>query len=156
MMDAVRQWAFSLCAAAMACAVIELLLPSISLAKMTRLALSVFFLCVLIQPLGLEAHRSEISLKTGQGMEQAEEYAAEFSGRIGEDLSGSVRSAVEEELALIGLSPAEYELEIGLGSEQILVTVLLPKDSTADPAEISDCLEQDPMIQTNVIKEEAE
>ena len=103
MMDAVRQWAFSLCAAAMACAVIELLLPSISLAKMTRLALSVFFLCVLIQPLGLEAHRSEISLKTGQGMEQAEEYAAEISGRIGEDLSGSVRSAVEEELALIGL-----------------------------------------------------
>ena len=118
MMDAVRQWAFSLCAAAMACAVIELLLPSISLAKMTRLALSVFFLCVLIQPLGLEAHRSEISLKTGQGMEQAEEYAAEISGRIGEDLSGSVRSAVEEELALIGLSPAEYELEIGLGSEE--------------------------------------
>ena len=95
MMDAVRQWAFSLCAAAMACAVIELLLPSISLAKMTRLALSVFFLCVLIQPLGLEAHRSEISLKTGQGMEQAEEYAAEISGRIGEDLSGSVRSAVD-------------------------------------------------------------
>ena len=67
----------------MACAVIELLLPSISLAKMTRLALSVFFLCVLIQPLGLEAHRSEISLKTGRGMEQAEEYAAEISGRIG-------------------------------------------------------------------------
>ena len=60
------------------------------------------------------------------------------------------------ELALIGLSPAEYELEIGLGSEQVLVTVLLPKDSTADPAGISDCLEQDPMIQTNVIKEEAE
>ena len=57
---------------------------------------------------------------------------------------------------MIGLYPAEYELEIGLGSEQILVTVLLPKDSTADPAEISDCLEQDPMIQTNVIKEEAE
>ena len=89
-------------------------------------------------------------------MEQAEEYAAEISGRIGEDLSGSVRSAVEEELALIGLSPAEYELEIGLGSEQILVTVLLPKDSTADLTEISDCLEQDPMIQTNVIKEKAE
>ena len=80
MMDAVRQWAFSLCAAAMVCAVIELLLPSISLAKMTRLALSVFFLCVLIQPFGLEAHRGEISLKTGQGMEQAEEYAA-FRGR---------------------------------------------------------------------------
>ena len=60
------------------------------------------------------------------------------------------------ELALIGLSPAEYELEIGLGSEQILVNVLLPKDSTADPAKIADCLEQDPMIQTNVIKEEAE
>ena len=30
------------------------------------------------------------------------------------------------------------------------------KDSTADPAKIADCLEQDPMIQTNVIKEEAE
>ena len=89
-------------------------------------------------------------------MEEEEVYAAVFSGRIGVDLSGSVRSAVEEELALIGLSPAEYELEIGLGSENILVTVLLPKDSTADPAEIADCLEQDPMIQTNVIKEEAE
>ena len=89
-------------------------------------------------------------------LEQAEEYAAEISERIGEDLSGSVRSAVEEKLALIGLSPAEYELEIGLGSEQILVTVLLPKDSTADSAEISDCLEQDPMIRTNVIKEETE
>lgn len=155
MMDAVRQWAFSLCAAAMACAVIELLLPNISLAKMTRLALSVFFLCVLIQPLGLEAHRSEIFLKTGRGMEQAEEYAAEISGRIGETCRFGTQCGGGE-LALIGLSPAEYELEIGLGSEQILVTVLLPKDSTADPAEISDCLEQDPMIQTNVIKEEAE
>lgn len=156
MMDAVRQWAFSLCAAAMACAVIELLLPGISLAKMTRLALSVFFLCVLIQPLGPEAYRGEISLKTGHGMEQAEEYAAEISGRIGEELSGSVRSVVEEELASMGLSPAEYELEIGLESEQIHVTVFLPENSTADPAEIANCLEQDPMIQTNVIKEEAE
>ena len=84
MMDAVRQWAFSLCAAAMACAVIELLLPSISLAKMTRLALSVFFLSVLIQPLGLEAHRSEISLKTGQGMEQAAMDLASFYAQYGD------------------------------------------------------------------------
>ena len=92
-------------------------------------------------------------------MEQAEEYAAEISGRIGEDLSGSVRSAVEEELALIGLSPAEIlssKIGHGIGKAGSLATVLLPKDSTADLAEIADCLEQDPMIETNVIKEEGE
>ena len=77
--------------------------------------------------------------------------------RVAADLPEVLDIAVdmpETQLCLVG--DLGYELEIGLGSEQILVTVLLPKDSTADPAEIADCLEQDPMIQTNVIKEEAE
>lgn len=83
MMDAVRQWAFSLCAAAMACAVIELLLPSISLAKMTRLALSVFFLCVLIQPLGLEAHGAKSSLKPGREWSRQRNTPLKFPSGLG-------------------------------------------------------------------------
>ena len=153
-MEALRQWAFSLCAAAMVCALIELLLPGISTAKMVRLALSVFFLCVLIQPIGLEIFRGELPDLTQQSMEKAEEYAAEISGKIGEDLSGAVEQEVGEKLAELGIFPEDCQTGIRLEEGEILVTVLLSESCTADPDIIARQLEQDPMFRAEVIKEE--
>lgn len=153
-MEAFRQWAFSLCAAAMVCALIELLLPSISLAKMTRMALSVFFLCALIQPIGLELRRGDLPDLTHRSMEKAEEYAAEISGQIGEELSGSVEQEVEEKLAELGVAPEDCRTGIRLEEGQIVVTVQLSKDCAADPETVARQLEQDPMLRAEVTKEE--
>ena len=151
-MEAIRQWAFSLCAAALVCAVIELLLPSVPLAKMVRLSLSVFFLCVLIQPIGLGRLREDMALQTSHGMAQAEKVAEDLSKKIQGELSGR---SIEEKLESIGLSPEEYHLKINPEEGRIHVTVLLDADSTAIDSEIIRCLEQDLLIQVDVIRGEA-
>lgn len=155
MMETFRQWAFSLCAAAMVCALIELLLPGVSLSKMIRLALSVFFLCVLLQPIGLEVTRGEVPGLAYHNMEQAEEYASQISGRIGEELCGSVEQQIGETLRKLGLLPGEYQTEIRFTEGQALVTVLLAENCAADPESVIQALEEDPLIRAEVIKEES-
>ncbi len=154
-MEAIRQWAFSLCAAALVCAVIELLLPSVPLAKMVRLSLSVFFLCVLIQPIGLGRLREDMALQTSHGMAQAEKVAEDLSKKIQGELSEAVGRSIEEKLESIGLSPEEYHLKIRPEEGRIHVTVLLDADSAAIDSEIIRCLEQDLLIQIDVIRGEA-
>lgn len=52
-MDAIRQWAFSLCAAMVACGIAQLLMPKSTLESMFKLVSSVFFLCCLLSPVML-------------------------------------------------------------------------------------------------------
>ena len=49
-MDNVRQWAFGICAASIACALAQMLLPSSSLQKTFQMTCSVFFLSCLLSP----------------------------------------------------------------------------------------------------------
>ena len=52
-MEAVRQWAFGLCAAAVACALAQLVLPGAGMQRVFRITCSVFFLCCLLSPVAL-------------------------------------------------------------------------------------------------------
>lgn len=152
-MEAFRQWAFSLCAAAMVCAIIELLLPNVSSAKMARMALSVFFLCALIQPIGLGLWQDGFSNMAHPSMRKAEEYAAALSGQLEKELSESVEQEIGKMLSELGVSPDDYSAGIRLKDGKILITVRLSKDCDANPDTVARQLEQDPMFRAEVTKE---
>ena len=154
-MDAFRQWAFSLCAAAAVCALIELLLPELPLSRMVRLALSVFFLCVMIQPIGLGSLTGEFSSSAGRGMEEAEQYSQQMLDRIEGELSQSVAQAAADALEQGGFTPEEYGIDVRPEGDGFLVEVTLPADSPEDPQRIRELLEEDPMLRAEVRREES-
>jgi len=49
-MFAIKQWAFSLCAAMIACGIARMLLPKSSMEKMFRMVVSVFFIGCMLSP----------------------------------------------------------------------------------------------------------
>ena len=153
-MDAFRQWAFSLCAAAAVCALIELLLPELPLSRMVRLALSVFFLCVMIQPIGLGSLTGEFSASADQGMAEAEQYSQQMLDRIEGDLNRSAAQAAAEVLEQGGFSPEKYGITVRAEGDRFRVEVVLPADSPDDPEQIRELLEEDPMFRAEVRREE--
>ena len=52
-MDSIRQWAFGVCAAAIACGITQLILPKSSMQRMFTITCSVFFLSCLAAPVML-------------------------------------------------------------------------------------------------------
>ena len=93
-MEALRQWGFSLCVAALACSLIRMLLPRTSLTRTLQVALSVFFLTVLIQPLWKAELAEEISIRSTSGMEEAERIAETLDAAHGFDFGGFRRSLI--------------------------------------------------------------
>ena len=64
-MDGIRSWAFSTCAAAIACGLFQLLLPRTGMRKVLNATVSVFFLCCLFSPVFL-SFQQEIELRSKQ------------------------------------------------------------------------------------------
>ena len=62
-MEAIKQWAFSICAAMVACGLSQMLLPKSSMEKIFRTTVSVFFLCCLLSPLVLQKPELRIELE---------------------------------------------------------------------------------------------
>ena len=79
-MEAISQWAASLCFAAAAGGLCQMLAPDSGLGRVLKLSISVFFLCSLLLPLGaLELDFSDV-LQTSQ-----QEKSYELSEEITED-----------------------------------------------------------------------
>jgi len=62
-MEGLRQWAFSLCCAMVACGLAQILLPHSGLERMFKLCVSVFFLCCLLSPVVLRNPGLRIELQ---------------------------------------------------------------------------------------------
>lgn len=114
-MDSIRDWGYSLCAAAIACGMIQILIPNAGAGRVMRMTVSVFFLCCLFSPLvlrspGLEpipqssaqAKTDEIARRLTEGQEERAIRKAQ------EDLSRQVRDSLEE----IGIFPSKIRITI--------------------------------------------
>ena len=53
-MEGIKQWAFSVCAAMVACGLCQMLLPKAGMEKIFRMTVSIFFLCCLLSPIVLQ------------------------------------------------------------------------------------------------------
>lgn len=82
-MDGIREWGYSLCAAAIACGMIQVLIPNAGAGRVMRMTVSVFFLCCLFSPLVLRVPElAEIPQSTAQA--KADEIDPD--GFLGEEL----------------------------------------------------------------------
>ncbi|MGI6403947.1 MAG: stage III sporulation protein AF [Oscillospiraceae bacterium] len=102
-MSAVKEWAFSLCAAMVAAGLVRMLLPKSNLEKMLRMVLSVFFLCCLLSPAVLRtpsllveielAGREELTARSEKVTELARRQSLELAR---ENLHKLVKEKLEQ------------------------------------------------------------
>lgn len=62
-MDAIRSWAFSICGAAVACGLFQLLMPRTGMRKVLNATVCIFFLCCLFSPVFLSLPGINFSLE---------------------------------------------------------------------------------------------
>lgn len=148
-MDSVKQWAFSLCAAMIACGIAQMLVPKASLEKIFSLVISVFFLCCLLSPLLLRAPGISIEIKEYTA-EQMEEKARALSDVVGRQQSGAEAEAVEkiiaEKLARMGIKYYSIAIDIttdGQSENACIATVVLDKVHSQDHDRIAEQLERE-------------
>lgn len=61
-MDAIKQWAFAVCAAMIAVGISRMILPKSSVEKVFKITASVFFLCCLLSPIVISSPNLKIEL----------------------------------------------------------------------------------------------
>ena len=114
-MESIRQWAFGICAAAIACGLAQLILPKSNMQRLFNITSSVFFLSCLLSLLAL----APISLD----LESAEEMQREVQRR-----AKNLTSAVEEQTGEIAsesirIAAADRLAEMGIEYQKIYVNI---------------------------------
>jgi len=129
-MDAIRQWAFSICSAMVACGIAGLILPRGNLEKMFRLSVSVFFLCCLLSPVLLPKSALRFDLK--EYTQEDIQERADAVTRVAEDQS--LEAARENLEKIIG----EKLGEMGIKYRVITINIITngQSDQIVDTVEI--------------------
>ena len=114
-MDGIREWGYSLCAAAIACGMMQVLIPNAGAGRVMRMTVSVFFLCCLFSPLVLRTPElAEIPQSTAQA--EANEIARRLTegqeGRFIGKAQEGLRHRVQDSLEEIGIFPSKIQITI--------------------------------------------
>lgn len=158
-MESLADWAISLCATGVAVFLCEILLPDGSMAKIFKIAASVFFLSAILSPLLSGLGAGEFS-----GLGEAPYSASDTAQRALESaVVSSFRSNLEGEL-LAGLQnngiPASgVEAEVSLQEDGVTlaldsVTVWLPSARGVDPAAVSKTVLELSGVEPEILYEE--
>lgn len=119
-MDAIKQWAFSICAAMVACGLAQMVLPNSGMEKIFRTTVSVFFLCCLLSPVFLRVPSLQIELQESTRSD-IEQRAARLTGEVerqAADTAGSeLRKIVEEKLAQMGINYLDIAININTNGQ---------------------------------------
>jgi hypothetical protein len=114
-MDSLKQWALALSAAMVAAGLCRMLMPSGSMEKMFRTAVSVFFLCCLLSPFVLELPSLAIQPEDTSGAEIEERVR-----RLEDAVHSQTEDAARWELAkLVG----EKLAELGINYYDVTITM---------------------------------
>lgn len=146
-MNEIRQWAFGICAAAVACGLVQLILPKSSMQRIFQVTASVFFLGCLFSPLALSSlDLPQIELEQEQITRQIEEKTARLQQAAdeqnGQIATESLRTAANEVLDALGVE----------GERKIYINV---HDDEQDGISISECeveLERQYMLRHDEIR----
>ena len=127
-MDSIRQWAFGVCAAAIACGLAQLVLPKSSMQQVFNITSSVFFLGCLLSPIAFSAIDVELIPQ-----EEIQRQVEERAGRLSEAVEQQ-----QEELATesVRLAAAETLDEMGIPYQKIYINVHVDEE---DGISISEC-----------------
>ena len=153
-MEALRQWGFSLCAAALACSLIRMLLPRTSLTRTLQMALSVFFLTVLIQPLWKAELAEEISIRSTSGMEEAERIAETLDAALIGEVIDKIESDVYRILEQMGIRRDQVRISLVHTESALQLEIRLSSEVTVEEEMVGERLEEEISLPTKVSKEE--
>lgn len=151
MMDAVRQWGFALCTAAVACSLAQMLAPKTGASKLFKLTVSTFFLCCIFSPLLIGFGTGEISLTIEEGQSRSDEIARKLEESLSEDYYAPAAEEAGEEVARVlkalGVTPQKIVITINnLDEERIGIyqaTLLLEEGDRSREGEITQALRQE-------------
>ncbi len=123
-MEAVRTWAFSVCASMAVCGIALQILPKSNLSGVFRLVVSVFFLCCLLVPVAVNFPIERYNL---------EEYSAQIAGERAEALMETAEKqaelAADENLEKI---IADNLRQMGINYHDITINISVNGQSGAD------------------------
>lgn len=114
-MEAIRQWAASICFSAAAAGLCYLLAPDSSLGRMFKMSISVFFLCSILLPLGKVdlSFSSEKLQKAERRAEQiSQQTALESQSAAYELMKDQIQKEVGKFLAEEGITPVQTSIDI--------------------------------------------
>lgn len=146
-MESLADWAISLCATGVAIFLCEMLLPEGSMAKIFKIAASVFFLSAILGPLlsGFGAGTfSDLAEPYSIASDTAEKAAesvviSSFEANLEDELSSGLR---EEGFPISGIEVKVSLQEDGVTLVIDSVTIWLPEQGSADPAAVSETVRE--------------
>lgn len=94
-MEALKQWAFSICCAMVACGIMQILMPKSSLERMFKLVVSVFFLCCLLSPFLLRSAALGLELRE-YPQNDIEERASRLESVVERQWNGAAAGGLEK------------------------------------------------------------
>ncbi len=113
-MEAIKNWAFSLCIAAITAAIVQMLIPKGNMEKVIRITVRMFVLSVVLAPLFMNF---DFKADIGSAFEiKTENYAKQFSSDADEilkkELSVRIGTMIEAELEKIEVYPKSVDVNI--------------------------------------------
>lgn len=116
-MESIRNWAFGACAAAVACGVIQLILPKSGMQKVFQVTASVFFLGCLLSPVFFAMpdpgdYRREQALLQEEIDRRSRELSSAVEQGGAELAAGSIRQAAREALDELGVEGGKIYVNI--------------------------------------------
>ena len=155
-MEAIRTWAFSVCAAMAACGIALQLMPKSNLTGIFKLVVSVFFLCCLMSPVVLNAPEGLMSFESYSG-EIAEEKALKLREVIEEQtvLSAerAVKKNIEDKLNQMGINYHYIAINIntnGQSEKADTVIIMLDKNHEQEHVKLKKQIEEELLMDVHI------
>lgn len=116
-MDGFRQWAASVCAAAIVCTLLQRLFPNNSLGRQGKLLLSCLFMCVLLSPaLGTDLSITLPSLPQPDAADTAA-LEAQMRGQLVQQVNQTLLDMVNQALAGYGWEAKKVVTDMDIGED---------------------------------------
>jgi len=143
-MEAIKEWAFSICAAAIAGAAVELISPSGNIKKMVKITVSVFFLTCMLSPmidLGIDAFYGYGEYEPAPETEHFETQVEDEMLKIfTQNIQEKVNNALEE----CKIKDAKIKTKINIGEDFSIsiseIKISLGKEYAEKEGEVTDLL----------------
>lgn len=120
-MEAVRQWAFAVCAAMVACGLARMVLPKAGMEKIFRATVSVFFLCCLLMPVAVRFDKPGFAFEQSAN-EDIQRRADRLSDLVWQQADAAagrdVTELVEEKLAQMGIKYREITINMNINGQR--------------------------------------
>lgn len=158
-MNGIQQWTAVICLAALVAALAQSLIPSGSMERMGKFVVGAFILCVIIAPISKLVPQISTSLQNSSVNNQVQKTQLEstVNNQILEESQKSIKNLVATELSRIHIKCKNVQVVMDTNENDRIsinkVIIELDKKDAAEAKTVSDYLEKELEIQTEVVSD---